>query len=492
MAQLDTLVLGQRVREARRRAGLTLAELGEKVARPAPYLSLLENGKVEPKIGLIGDLADALDVLSADLLDPAPPNRRAELEIDLERLQKEPHYQAMRLPQIKPSTKVPDEVLEHLVTLAKALPRDGADGAGEPERRLRAADRARLANVSLRNEMRARDNYFAEIEQAASQALEAVGYPGSGPVSERVLTDLAAHFGFTVERVQGMPRTARSVTDQRNRVIYIPQRNDLRTRAARSVVLQTLGHFALSHNRTENFEDYLRQRIESNYFAAAVLAPEGPAVEELRDAKERGDLSIEDLKEVFYISYEMAAHRFTNLATKHLDLPVHFLRTDPEGVVEKAYENDGIAYPMDSDGGLEGERVSRHWGARQAWQSSDSFSLHYQYTQTDRGEFWCVTYLETEASQHAITVGTTGAHAKYFRGSNTLRRVNARTIDNQPDPELIARWQGVAWPSASERSYVMSALPASQRAFTPVPGVDLVDVYRFLDRQARTRGGRPT
>ena len=489
MAQLDTLVLGQRVREARRRAGLTLAELGEKVARPAPYLSLLENGKVEPKIGLIGDLADALDVLSADLLDPAPPTRRAELEIDLERLQHEPHYQALRLPQIKASAKLPDEVLEHLVTLAKALPREGVVESGQ---RLRAADRARLANVSLRNEMRARDNYFAEIEQAASRALEAVGYPGSGPVSERVLTDLAAHFGFTVERVQGMPRTARSITDQRGRVIYIPQRNDLRTRAARSVVLQTLGHFALSHNRTENFEDYLRQRIESNYFAAAVLAPEGPAVEELREAKDRGDVSIEDLKEVFYISYEMAAHRFTNLATKHLDLPVHFLRTDPEGVVEKAYENDGIAYPMDSDGGLEGERVSRHWGARQAWQSSDSFSLHYQYTQTDRGEFWCVTHLETEASQHAITVGTTGAHAKYFRGSNTLRRVNARTTDNQPDPELITRWQGVAWPSASERSYVMSALPASQRAFTPFPGVDLVDVYRFLDRHARPRGRRST
>jgi hypothetical protein len=136
--------------------------------------------------------------------------------------------------------------------------------------------------------------------------------------------------------------------------------------------------------------------------------------------------------------------------------------------------------------------VSRHWGARQAWQSSDSFSLHYQYTQTDRGEFWCVTYLETEASHCAITVGTTGALAKYFRGSNTLRRVNARTVDNQPDPELITRWQGVAWPSASERSYVMSALPASQRAFTPFPGVDLVDVYRFLDRQGRPRGGRST
>src|SRR6476619_1093171 len=164
MAQLDTLVLGQRVREARRRAGLTLAELGEKVARPAPYLSLLENGKVEPKIGLIGDLADALDVLSAELLDPSPPTRRAELEIELERLQLSPHYQALRLPQIKASAKLPDEVLEHLVTLAKALPREDPL---EPQRRLRAADRARIANVSLRNEMRDRDNYFVDVEQAA-------------------------------------------------------------------------------------------------------------------------------------------------------------------------------------------------------------------------------------------------------------------------------------------------------------------------------------
>ena len=53
MAQHDTLVLGRRIRAARRRLGLTLAELGEVVGRPAPYLSQLENGKVEPKFGLI-------------------------------------------------------------------------------------------------------------------------------------------------------------------------------------------------------------------------------------------------------------------------------------------------------------------------------------------------------------------------------------------------------------------------------------------------------
>ena len=67
-----------------------------------------------------------------------------------------------------------------------------------------------------------------------------------------------------------------------------------------------------------------------------------------------GDLSIEDLKERYYVSYEMAAHRFTNLATRHLDLPVHFLRTDTAGTITKAYENDGLAFPSDEEGGLEG------------------------------------------------------------------------------------------------------------------------------------------
>ena len=71
----------------------------------------------------------------------------------------------------------------------------------------------------------------------------------------------------------------RSITDMRDRIIFIPDRGGLKVRQARSVVLQTLGHFALDHSDTRDFGDYLRQRIESNYFAAAVLAPEGPAVE---------------------------------------------------------------------------------------------------------------------------------------------------------------------------------------------------------------------
>lgn len=481
MADLDLTVLGHRIRFARRQAGQTLADLSAVVGRPVPYLSQLENGKVEPKLGLIAEVADALGTTTAFLLEPEAPDRRSRLEVELERAQADPAYPDVGV--FKPSAKVPDEALEHMVALWE-MARDGGEvSAGED-----ANGRARAANTALRAEMRARNNYYPEIEAVAAQALDAVGYSGSGPISERVLTDLAAHVGFRIERVAHLPRSARSITDRRDKIIFIPDRGGLKVRQARSIVLQTLGHFALDHSDTRDFGDYIRQRVESNYFAAAVLAPEAPAVAFLRDASQAEDISVEDLKELFYISYEMAAHRFTNLATEHLGIPCHFLRTDSEGVIDKAYENDGIEFPRSVDGGLEGERVPRQWGSRQAWNATGSFLLHSQYTVTEVGEYFETTYIETETQRHpyAITYGTTAEHAPRFRGSTTLRREYARQRELGPDPELVEQWAGAAWPSAAERTHVLTALP-TQRDFSPFPGIDLIDVYRFLERQRRSR-----
>ncbi len=483
---LDLLVLGQRVRYARRRKGATLADLSELVGRPVPYLSQLENGKVEPKLGLIGDLAAALDTSTNVLLENTAPDRRSELEITVERAQADSRYVSLGLPHLKPSAKIADDVLEHIVTLWHALIEAEQP---IPADDLHVGQLARAANNALRSEMRQRDNYFADVETTAARALDAAGYSGSGPVSERILTELAAFCGFRIERVNHMPRSARSITDQRDKIIFIPDRGGLKIRQARSVVLQTLGHFALDHSDTTDFGEYLRQRIESNYFAAAVLAPEAPSVEFLREADAVSDISVEDLKEVFYISYEMAAHRFTNLATRHFDIPCHFLRTDREGVIDKAYQNDGIEFPTSSDEGHEGERVPRQWGSRQAWNATGSFLLHSQYTVTDNDEFFCTTYIETETDRtpHSITLGTPAHVAHRFRGSDTLRREYAREREIQPDPVLVEQWSDHAWPSAAERSHVLSALPPSKREFSPFPGIDLLDVYRFLERQRRSR-----
>ncbi len=128
----------------------------------------------------------------------------------------------------------------------------------------------------------------------------------------------------------------------------------------RAVLLQTLGHFVLGHSAPADFADFLRQRVEANYFAAAVLVPEQAAVAFLRHAKENRNLSVEDMRDVFSVSYEMAAHRFTNLATFHLGLTCHFVKNDASGIIYKAYENDGVVFPADAAGAIEGQRMCRH------------------------------------------------------------------------------------------------------------------------------------
>ena len=106
---LDPLVLGRRVRHFRSQAGLTLDALGALVDKPAPYLSLLENGRKEPKINLVLDIARALQVDIADLLAPSPPTRRDSLEISLIRAQETALFEALDVPAIKPSAKMDNQ-----------------------------------------------------------------------------------------------------------------------------------------------------------------------------------------------------------------------------------------------------------------------------------------------------------------------------------------------------------------------------------------------
>jgi predicted transcriptional regulator len=465
---------------------MTLQQLGTAIGRPQSFLSQLENGHREPRLSMVNQLAKALGCTVGDLLDTAPPNRRAELEVALAHMQEDPGYKSLALPYLRPSSRLDDTALEHLVALyaqvqqlsappSRPSPPDGAHGLG-----------ARAANAAMRDEMRKRDNYFEEIEQAAGEALDAVGYSGPGTVSERNLTDLAAFFGFTIARVQDLPPSTRSITDTQSRVIYVPQRNNASTRTARSVIAQTLGHFALGHHDPVDFEGYVRQRVEANYFAGALLAPERAVVSLLSEAKRRRDISVEDLNEVFYISYEMAAHRLTNLITRHLDIPIHFQRSDPEGLLWKAYENDGVRLPADADGTIEGQRVCRWWSARQAFESEDSYALHHQYTETAAGTYWCATHIEIEREHgDAVTIGTTEANAHWFRGSDTTRRAVSHCPDpdccQRPPVEAVRRWEGIAWPSARDHSHFVSGLPTDTVTFHPFPGVDLTDVYSFLE-----------
>ncbi|MBW3603536.1 MAG: helix-turn-helix domain-containing protein [Actinobacteria bacterium] len=471
---LDALVFGQRLRHVRQQRGLTLSALGERVGRQAPYLSRLENGKREPNLSLIGALAQALDVTPGALLDPTPPTRRAELEVLLERAQSDPLYRRLGLDPLPVSRKVDDEVLEHVLALYTELRCVSSVRAQTPEE-------ARKHNARLRAMMRERANYFADIETSARDALDAVGYAGDGHLTARVIDDLAAHFGFRVMAVPHLPSGLRSLADLRRGRLFVHERERVGTLLSRSIVAQSLGHFALGHGEPTSFGEFLQQRVEANYFAGALLVPESAAVDYLQRAKAAHDLCIEDLAEHFYVSYEMAAHRFTNLATRHLDIATHFLRSDDEGVIWKAYENDGVPFPADPDGAIEGQRVCRRWGTRRVFESDQRRTVRHQYTDTPAGTFWCVTVREAgRQPEHAVTVGVGFGDAKHFRGRETRERTTSGCPDEpccrEPLPELAETWTGHARPLASSHSHVLAALPVGT-----FPGVDMPEVYEFLD-----------
>jgi XRE family transcriptional regulator, fatty acid utilization regulator len=470
---LDLAVFGQRLRHVRRARGLTLAELGEKVGRAPSVLSLLENGRREPKLSLIEALAAALSVPAGELMRRQPPSRRAQLELALEQAQRDPAVAELGLPPLRVGARVPSEVIEHVLALHAELRRQRARPTATPEE-------ARSANADLRAMMSERGNYFAEIEDAARAALDTVGYSG-GALSHGMLLSVVSRHGFSVRYVPDVPRSARSVTDLRNHRIYLRQES-LGMHTPRAVLLQTLGHFVLGHEAPADFAEFLRQRVEANYFAAAVLVPEASAVPFLERARQDRDLSVEDLRDVFSVSYEMAAHRFTNLATHHLDLTCHFVKNDAGGTIYKAYENDGVLFPADAAGAIEGQRMCRYWAGRQVFAAPDQLSPYIQYSDTPAGTYWCTAQVDGSPQRRfAITLGVPYAESRWFRDRDTTRRLSSACPDGtccqRPPAALAARWDGMAWPSARAHSHVLLALPAGG-----FPGVDEADVLEFLER----------
>jgi predicted transcriptional regulator len=340
-------------------------------------------------------------------------------------------------------------------------------------------EEARRANARLRIEMRKRNNYYSEIEEQANNLLTAIDYNG-GPLSEHLVDKLTRYLGFELIHVPSLPHSTRSLTDLRNRRVYLPD-SGWGGHDPRTIVLQTLGHQVLSHQMPANFAQFLEQRVAVNYFAAALMAPEKYAVPLLIQAKKNRDISIEDLRDAFALSYETAAHRFTNLATTHLGIFVHFVKAHDSSTIYKAYENDDYIFVTDPIGCIEGQLACRYSGPRQVFQKAPPGLNYYQYLDQPNGTYWSVTQIEpTESRRFAVSVGARFDDAKWFRGRETSERFKSTCPDAsccRDAPKALAeKWEGQAWPSARAHSHLLATLPPGV-----FPGVDTTSIYEFLE-----------
>ncbi|SEB96195.1 Predicted transcriptional regulator [Paramicrobacterium humi] len=472
----ELATLGHRIRHFRGRSALTLDALGEAVGVTGSQLSLIENGKREPKLSLLTSIAAALGVELAELLSTEPPSKRAALELELLEAQAGTLYSSLGLPAVKPGRGVSDELLESLVGLHRELQRRATEAVATPEE-------ARRANTQLREHMRAQNNYLPEIEDIAEERVLAAGH-STGALTHRTVGIMAEQLGFALIYVNDLPSSARSITDLENGRIYLPPASIPGGHGLRSMALQAMAHRILGHTVPTSYAQFLKQRLEINYFAACCLMPQSRAVEFLTQAKKERNLAVEDFRDAFGVTHEAAGLRLTNLATSRLDMRLHFLRVTDDGTLQKGYENDGLPLPTDVTGSIEGQRVCRKWSARSAFGQQNRTTEQYQYTDTPAGTFWCSTQTGTTAAgEFSISVGVPFDDAKWFRGRETQRRATSRCPDEsccrRPSTELDEKWRARSWPSARLHTQVLAPLPSGR-----FPGVDDNEVYAFLDRHA--------
>lgn len=472
----DLATLGRRIRHSRTQAGLTLDDLGRAVDVAPSQLSLIENGRREPRLSLLADLARVLDVTVAHLLDTSPPSPRAALEIELDHAQETPAYRELGLPRLRASKGMPDDVLRAVVGLHRELGRRARLAIATPEE-------ARRANTRQRLRMQGMDNYLPQVEAIATEDIAAVGH-GAGALTHREVSLMAERIGLSIVHVDDLPHSARCVLDLKAGRIYIPPASIPGGHGLRSLALQAMAHVRLGHGEPVDYEDFLRQRQDASYYAAACLMPEQAAVGFLERAKRDRDIAIEDFRDAFGVTHEAAALRFTNLATARLGITAHVLRVAGDGAVVRAYENDALPLPVDATGATEGQIVCRHWSARRALGRTTRTTEYYQYTDTPAGTFFEVTQTgTTEAEEFAITLGVPYAQSRWFRGRESHQRAVSRCPDltccRRAEPEVAQRWRGQAWASARVHAHIFSPLPQGT-----YPGIDDRELYEFLDTHA--------
>ncbi len=468
----DAFTLGRRLNALRKARHLTLATVADAVGVAPSQLSLIENGKREAKLSTVQALARHYGVSLDEVLE-GPTSKRTQLEIELEGHMRSPLARSRGLPPIRVGPRTPTDVLESMVALHRELQRLSEQHVATPEE-------ARRANVVLRGQMRDRDNYYGELEATASALLARIKHD-SGPVAAKEVNALVKHLGFTTRHVDDLPHSTRSVIDQRNRRIYLARQASTVGHDQRSVLLQAIGHHVLGHTPPADYAEFLAQRVQTNYLAGALTLPEAGVVEMLRAGARERDLDVDTIQAAYGVSWETAAHRVTNLATKHLGIPLHFAKVHDTGTIYKAYENDGTLFPMDPTGAIEGQPVCRKWASRQVFERGVADEPYHQYTDTKSGTYWTTVRLErAPGGLYSVSLGTDFVNAKYFRGRETRLRTKSTCPDEaccrRPPAHLLAAWGGQVWPSARARTHMMAALPPG--AF---PGVDETEVYTFLE-----------
>ena len=480
----ETSPLGAKVRALRRERGLSQAQLAERLGISASYLNLIEHNK-------------------RSLSAPVLIRLAALFELDLKALAADDHARTIADlmevfgdPMFEPHDVTNQEVRELCATTpaaARAVVRlyhafRAAREASETlaatlsDGDLAAVDSSHLPTEEVSDLVQRHTNHFPELE-AGAEALRREARLDREDLS----TGLVRH----LERLGVEVRVSRTVAmrgavrryDPEARVLELSEvlrRGSRHFQLACQIGLLTqaevLDRFAADRHLGSDAARALARVALANYFAAAVLMPYGPFLEQARS--ERYDIEL--LCHRFRVSFEQACHRLTTLRRPGAEgVPFHFVRVDIAGNISKRFSASGL-------------RFARFSGACPRWSVFEAFTtpglVRTQLSQMPDGAkwFWVSRTVTREyggwhapRSMVAVAIGCEASRAR------DLVYADGMDLDSRDAVVPV----GITCRLCERMECEQRAFPPLQHPLAVNANVRGVSFYAPVDAPAAPRGG---
>ncbi len=346
------LLLGKKIRSARRAQGLTQARLAEDLGISASYLNLIENEKRPITAELLLKVAAALHL---DLQSLASSDVSG-LTDDLLEVFGDPVFEDQRLtgPDVREFARTQPDVARAVLELFQAYSSTRQSVAALSEsvhdrQEFGGVDRTQLSSEQVSDLLQKHNNHFPVLEEAAERIWRDGKLEGEDLfaglekfLQERhgVLTEI-----LHVDQLNGAVRSF----DRSSRKLAL---SEVLRRGSRNFQLaHQLAYLETSSEINQIVSDPVLTSDESralgrvalaNYFASAVLMP----YKETLAAAVETRYDIDLMGHRFRVSYEQVCHRLTSLRRRgQQGVPFDFVRVDIAGNISKKFSGAGVRLP---------------------------------------------------------------------------------------------------------------------------------------------------
>lgn len=336
----EKLIAGHQVRRLRRRAGLTQAQMAERLTISASYLNLVERNQRPVSAALLLKLVESFD-FDPRALAAGGPGGGADA---IRRRLADPMFADLEIDRA--------EIAEWIAAapggaeaFARAFDRGGAAAAAETD-----ADPI----AAVRDEIARWRNHFGDLDATAELLADELRL-GSADLYGAVAERLRVRHSLTIRilPVEVMPDRLRRL-DLHARQLQLSEMLDPASRTFQAAF--QLGAIEAKAEvdalvRGANFSDRAAERLYrrhlTSYFAAALMMPYARFLR----ACEATGYDIELLQRRFGAGFEQVAHRLTTLQrVGQRGLPFFMIRIDRAGQASKRYAGASSAPLVEADG----------------------------------------------------------------------------------------------------------------------------------------------